>query len=58
MYQSKSGVHWDDEHGGNIQGAVATVTWDEYMSRKVHIPSALVLTHAHDIQGNKHMKEF
>ena len=57
-YRSKSGVHWDDEHGGNIQGAVATATWDEYMSRKVRIPSTLVSTHAHDIQGNKHMKEF
>ncbi|KAG2147922.1 hypothetical protein DEU56DRAFT_730559 [Suillus clintonianus] len=31
----KSGCHWDNERGANIQGPAAEVVWEEYVSRKV-----------------------
>ncbi|KAG2369307.1 hypothetical protein BDR07DRAFT_1267752 [Suillus spraguei] len=34
-YRSRSGCHWDDEHGANINGPAAEAVWEEIVSKKV-----------------------
>ncbi|KAG1753363.1 hypothetical protein EDB19DRAFT_1903020 [Suillus lakei] len=34
----KSGCHWDNEHGANIEGPAAEAVWEEYVSRKPNFP--------------------
>ncbi|KAG2034775.1 hypothetical protein BDR03DRAFT_869403, partial [Suillus americanus] len=34
VYHSKSGCHWDNEHGANIKGPAAEAVWKEYVSKK------------------------
>ncbi|KAI6033624.1 hypothetical protein PISMIDRAFT_113865, partial [Pisolithus microcarpus 441] len=31
-YRSKSGKHWDNEHGANISGALAGENWSKYVT--------------------------
>ncbi|KAG0698590.1 hypothetical protein DFH29DRAFT_1002677 [Suillus ampliporus] len=33
-YHSKSGCHWDNEHGANIEGPAAEAVWEEYIAKK------------------------
>ncbi|KAG1863202.1 hypothetical protein DFJ58DRAFT_725099 [Suillus subalutaceus] len=37
-YHSKSGCHWDDEHGANIDGPAAEAVWKEYVGKKSNSP--------------------
>ncbi|KAG0692149.1 hypothetical protein DFH29DRAFT_779771, partial [Suillus ampliporus] len=32
-YRNRSGCHWDNERGANIQGPAAEAVWEEYISR-------------------------
>ncbi|KAG2067664.1 hypothetical protein BDR04DRAFT_837473 [Suillus decipiens] len=36
-YCSRSGCHWDDEHGANINGPAAETVWEEIVSKKSNI---------------------
>ncbi|KAG2365906.1 hypothetical protein BDR07DRAFT_1373982 [Suillus spraguei] len=36
-YHSRSGCHWDDEHGANINGPAAEAVWEEIVSKKIFI---------------------
>ncbi|KAG2370329.1 hypothetical protein BDR07DRAFT_1370871 [Suillus spraguei] len=33
----RSGCHWDDEHGANINGPAAEAVWEEIISKKIFI---------------------
>jgi hypothetical protein len=34
-YQGRSGVHWDNENGANINTEAEANVWNEYISHKV-----------------------
>lgn len=41
MYQSQSGVHWDNECGANIVGDAVDMVWKTYVKSKAHHCSAV-----------------
>ncbi|KAG1888101.1 hypothetical protein F4604DRAFT_1916016 [Suillus subluteus] len=58
VYCSKSGCHWNDEHGANIEGPAAEAVWKEYVGKKLCANIALIFTETDALQFNSPMKPF